>query len=75
MMAKSKNFLLTAILIVIGVGICVLVLQNVGIIPIHQKVEITNTVGVDIEAINGDYNVFYVKNDGSGYYALPVIMK
>ncbi|HPR74124.1 MAG TPA: hypothetical protein PLX41_10745 [Bacteroidales bacterium] len=75
MMAKSKNFLLTAILIVIGVGIWVLVLQNVGIIPIHQKVEITNTVGVDIEAINGDYNVFYVKNDGSGYYALPVIMK
>jgi len=74
-MAKSKNFLLTAILIVIGVGIWVLVLQNVGIIPIHQKVEITNTVGVDIEAINGDYNVFYVKNDGSGYYALPVIMK
>ena len=35
---KSKNFSLKAILIAIGIGIWVIVLQNAGIIPTKQNV-------------------------------------
>jgi hypothetical protein len=43
---KSKNISLKAILIIIGAGIWVIVLQNAGIIPTSQRVNVTNTVDV-----------------------------
>lgn len=55
---KSKNIPLKAILIVIGAGIWVLVLQNSGIIPTSQNVRVINTVDVDgTVGINGTVDV------------------
>lgn len=35
------------ILIFIGIGIWVIVLQNAGVIPTSQRVHVTNTVGIE----------------------------
>lgn len=43
---KSKNISLKAILIIIAAGIWAIVLQNAGIIPTSQNVEVTNSVSV-----------------------------
>lgn len=94
---EKKNISLKAILIVIGVGIWAIVLQNAGIIPTNQNVyvkggyidadvsgsvrvdntvDVNGSVDVNIEAINGHYDVFYnntSRGDKSKYYRLPVI--
>lgn len=55
METKSKNISLKAILVVIGLGIWVLVLQNAGIIPTKQNVYVK---GGYIQAdVNGSVNV------------------
>lgn len=55
METKTKNISLKAILIVIGLGIWILVLQNAGIIPTRQNVYVK---GGYIDAdINGVVNV------------------
>jgi|LSQX01.1.fsa_nt_gb hypothetical protein len=41
---KTKNISLKAILILIGVGIWAIVLQNAGIIPTNQNVKVVNSV-------------------------------
>lgn len=41
---KSKNISLKAILLIIGVGIWAIVLQNAGIIPTNQNVKVVNAV-------------------------------
>lgn len=46
METQSKNISLKVILIIIGAGIWVMVLQNVGIIPASQRVQVTNEVDV-----------------------------
>lgn len=84
---KNKNLSLKTILIIIGVGIWAIVLQNAGIIPTNQKVRVVNRVDayvsgsvsidnevdVNIEAING-HSTFYRKTgDTKGkYYRIPV---
>lgn len=41
------NFSLKTILLAIAIGIWILVLQNLGIIPVSQSVNVTNEVEVD----------------------------
>lgn len=75
METKSKNISLKAILIVIGLGIWVIVLQNAGVIPTKQNVyvkggyidadvngtvDVDNTVSVSIDEVLG--------KDGEKYY-------
>ena len=89
METKSKNISLKAILIAIGLGIWVMVLQNAGIIPTKQNVyvkggyidadvsgsvSVDNTVDIDIRKINGKSNVFYQDRDGE-YMVLPVTIR
>jgi hypothetical protein len=85
METKSKNISLKAILIAIGLGIWVMVLQNAGIIPTKQNVyvkggyvdvsgsvDIDNTVNVNLEAINGKSNAFYDFGGNKNYVRIPV---
>lgn len=44
---KVKSISLKALLFLIAVGIWILVLQNLGIIPISQDVRVTNEVEVE----------------------------
>jgi len=68
METKSKNISLKAMLVAIGIGIWVLVLQNAGVIPTKQNVyvkggyidadvkgtvDVENTVDVNIDEILG----------------------
>jgi len=41
------NFSLKTILLAIAIGVWILVLQNLGIIPVSQSVNVTNEVEVD----------------------------
>lgn len=41
------NFSLRTILLAIAIGIWILVLQNLGIIPVSQRVNVTNEVEID----------------------------
>lgn len=41
------NFSLRTILLAIAIGIWTLVLQNLGIIPVSQRVNVTNEVEID----------------------------
>ena len=41
------NFSLRTILLAIAIGIWILVLQNLGIIPVSQRVKVTNEVEID----------------------------
>lgn len=88
METKSKNISLKAILITIGVGIWIIVLQNAGIIPTKQNVyvkggnidadingsvSIDNQVDVNIDAINGKSNCFYDFGGNGNYVRIPVM--
>lgn len=83
----KKNISLKAILIVIGLGIWVLVLQNAGIIPSHQNVRVVNsvdirgtvdvgnTVGVHGSVDVGEVNVNITKINGwraANYYRYSI---
>ena len=41
------NFSLRTMLLAIAIGIWILVLQNLGIIPVSQRVNVTNEVEID----------------------------
>jgi hypothetical protein len=87
METKSKNISLKAILIAIGLGIWVIVLQNAGVIPTKQNVyvkggyidadvngsvSVDNTVDINISAVNGHSNAFYGPSKDGSYDALHV---
>ena len=73
-------------LILSVIGIWAIVLQNAGIIPTNQnvsvvntvdadvsgRIEVGNTVDIDIKAINGKRNVFYDNNYDGNYHRIPV---
>ena len=43
-----KNLSLKSILLIIAIGIWMLVLQNLGIIPVTQDVRVKNTIDADV---------------------------
>lgn len=43
-----KNLSLKSILVIIAIGIWMLVLQNLGIIPVTQDVRVKNTIDADV---------------------------
>ena len=70
---------LKSILMAIAVGIWMLVLQNLGVIPVAQKVsgnvDIDNTVDINLQEINGRSDVFFnnpMRGDDDKYYRIPV---
>jgi hypothetical protein len=88
METKSRIISLKAILIAIGIGIWILVLQNAGIIPTKQNVyvkggyidadvsgsvSVDNQVDVNLDAINGKSNVFYDFGGDKNYVRIPVM--
>ncbi|MBP5983421.1 MAG: hypothetical protein KA734_06840 [Fluviicola sp.] len=87
METKSKNISLKVILIAIGLGIWVMVLQNAGVIPSNQNVyvkggyidaevngyvNVGNTVDINIKAVNGHTKAFYGPSKDGSYDALHV---
>ena len=88
METKSRIISLKAILIAIGIGIWILVLQNAGIIPTKQNVyvkggyidadvsgsvSVDNQVDVNLDAINGKSNAFYDFGGDKNYVRIPVM--
>ena len=81
---------LKGILVVIALGIWMLVLQNLGVIPVTQDVKVKNmvdvsgrvdigsSVDVNLQYINGRSDVFF-NNPGRGekdkYYVIPVTVE
>lgn len=66
METRSKNLSLNAILVIIGVGIWAIVLQNAGVIPTSQNVHVVNTVDTYVNGGNIDADVNgYVDVSGS----------
>lgn len=61
---EKKNLFIKAILMVIGIGIWAIVLQNGGVIPTNQKVYVVNTVdtyvnGGSIDAeVSGSVDIY-----------------
>ena len=45
---ELKNLSLKSILVIIAIGIWMLVLQNLGIIPVTQDVRVRNTIDADV---------------------------
>ena len=45
---QLKNLSLKSILVIIAIGIWMLVLQNLGIIPVTQDVRVRNTIDADV---------------------------
>lgn len=45
---ELKNLSLKSILVIIAIGIWMLVLQNLGIIPVTQDVRVKNTIDADV---------------------------
>ena len=45
---QLKNLSLKSILLIIAIGIWMLVLQNLGIIPVTQDVRVKNTIDADV---------------------------
>ena len=45
---QLKNISLKSILVIIAIGIWMLVLQNLGIIPVTQDVRVKNTIDADV---------------------------
>ena len=45
---QLKNLSLKSILVIIAIGIWMLVLQNLGIIPVTQDVRVKNTIDADV---------------------------
>ena len=48
MKIQLKNLSLKSILVIIAIGIWILVLQNLGIIPVTQDVRVENTIDADV---------------------------
>lgn len=76
---QLKTLSLKSILMAIAVGIWMLVLQNLGVIPVAQKVsgnvDIENTVDINLQEINGRSDVFFnnpMRGDDDKYYRIPV---
>lgn len=74
----------------IAVGIWVLVLQNLGVIPVAQdvrikktvkvsgNVDVDNTIDVNLQEINGRSDVFFnnpKRGDDNKYYLIPVTVE
>lgn len=70
-MDKNTNRVQNIILIIIAIGVWVLIFQNVGSKKIHGRVDVGNTIDINIQEINGQSNVFYQGADGN-YMLLPV---
>ncbi len=75
------------ILVIIAVGIWMLVLQNLGVIPVAQdvrvkktvkvsgNVDVDNTVDINLQEINGRSDVFFnnpQRGEDDKYYRIPV---
>lgn len=84
---QLKTLSLKSILMAIAVGIWMLVLQNLGVIPVAQdvrvkktvkvsgNVDIDNTVDINLQEINGRSDVFFnnsMRGDDDKYYRIPV---
>lgn len=87
---RIHNMSLKGILILIAAGIWMLVMQNMGIIPVSQNVHVKNTVDVtgnvgvsnlidvNLQEINGRSDVFFnnpKRGDQDKYYVLPVTVE
>ena len=90
--ANKKPFTLSlkGILVVIALGIWMLVLQNLGVIPVTQDVKVKNmvdvsgrvdigsSVDVNLQYINGRSDVFFnnpSRGDKDKYYVIPVTVE
>lgn len=84
---RLKTLSLKSILMAIAVGIWMLVLQNLGVIPVAQdvrikktvkvsgNVDVDNTIDVNLQEINGRSDVFFnnpLRGDDNKYYRIPV---
>ena len=84
---QLKNLSLKSILVIIAIGIWMLVLQNLGVIPVAQdvrvkktvkvsgNVDVDNTVDINLQEINGRNDVFFnnpMRGDDDKYYRIPV---
>lgn len=87
---KKQNLSLKAILSFIAIGLWIIVLQNIGVIPITQNVHVKNTVDVsgdihvtnpvdvNLQEINGRSDVFFnnpKRGDKDKYYLIPVTVE
>ena len=89
---KRRPFTLSlkGILVVIALGIWMLVLQNLGVIPVTQDVKVKNmvdvsgrvdigsSVDVNLQYINGRSDVFFNnprRGDKDKYYVIPVTVE
>ncbi|MGL5262056.1 MAG: hypothetical protein ACRC9P_06710 [Bacteroides sp.] len=80
----ESNLLKNILLLIVGVGVWTLVIQNssdltkavrvVNTVGVYGTVDIDDRVEVDIQAINGKSNVFYQDTDGD-YMVLPVTIR
>lgn len=84
---QLKTLSLKSILTAIAVGIWMLVLQNLGVIPVAQdvrikktvkvsgNVDVDNTIDVNLQEINGRSDAFFnnpMRGDDDKYYRIPV---
>lgn len=87
---QLKTLSLKTILVAIAVGIWMLVLQNLGVIPVAQdvrikktvkvsgNVDVDNTIDVNLQEINGRSDVFFnnpKRGDDNKYYLIPVTVE
>ena len=87
---QLKTLSLKSILMAIAVGIWMLVLQNLGVIPVAQdvrikktvkvsgNVDVDNTIDVNLQEINGRSDVFFnnpKRGDDNKYYLIPVTVE
>lgn len=57
---QGKNITLKGLLLIIAIGVWVIALQNLGVIPINQKVKVVETVRIvgDVDAnVSGSVSV------------------
>lgn len=54
---QLKNLSLKSILVIIAIGIWMLVLQNLGVIPVAQDIRVINTVDADVSGSVVDADV------------------
>lgn len=58
--SQGKNITLKGLLLIIAIGVWVIALQNLGVIPINQKVKVVETVRIvgDVDAnVSGSVSV------------------
>lgn len=87
---QLKTLSLKTILMAIAVGIWMVVLQNLGVIPVAQdvrikktvkvsgNVDVDNTIDVNLQEINGRSDVFFnnpKRGDDNKYYLIPVTVE